>query len=271
MAARDLSELMVKPGSAARLSQRDPAATPGVSKKDAEKLLSANRERLERLQYALWAENTRSLLIVLQGMDTSGKDGVVRHVIRGMNPEGCKVTSFKKPYEEEAERDFLWRIHRAAPAKGEVAVFNRSHYEDVLIVRVRGLPGAGEYKRRFEQINAFEALLTSAGTRVLKFFLHISKEEQKERLLARLADPEKNWKFNAGDIEERKLWDDYMRAYEDALSACSTKAAPWHVIPADQKWYRNWAISQVIADTLAEMKPRLPKPVLNPKDFVIED
>lgn len=271
MPAQDLSELVVKPGSAAKLSKRDPAATPGVSKKDAEKLLAANRDRLEQLQYYLWAENTRSLLIVLQGMDTSGKDGVVRNVIRGMNPEGCKVTSFKKPNEHEAERDFLWRIHRVVPAKGEVAVFNRSHYEDVLIVRVRGLPGAGEYKRRFEQINAFEELLSSTGTRVLKFFLHISKEEQKERLLARLADPEKNWKFNPGDIEERKLWDDYMRAYEDALTACSTRAAPWHVIPSDKKWYRNWAISQVIVDAMTEMKPKLPKPGLNPRDFVIED
>ncbi len=250
------------------LSRIDPRSTAGVSvpsrddealKEVAEQRLKENRDTLQKLQYRLWAENKRSLLVVMQGMDTSGKDGVVRHVIAGMNPEGCKVTSFKKPSEIELDHDFLWRIHQQCPAKGEIAVFNRSHYEDVLVVRVHGLVPEPVWRARYETINAFEKSLADSGTTIVKLFLHISKAEQKERLLARLADPEKNWKFNEGDIAERKKWASYQRAYEEAIAKCNTPYAPWHIIPADRKWYRNWAVSEILVKTLEAMDPKPPK------------
>lgn len=238
-------------------------STPGFHGDDAkartEDLLAANREKLDTLQYRLWAENKRSVLLILQGMDTSGKDGVVRHVIAGLNPEGVRVTSFKKPSEEETDHDFLWRIHQHCPAKGEIAVFNRSHYEDVLVVRVHELVPEKVWRARYDAINRFEANLAAEGTTIVKCFLHISKDEQKERLIARLEDPEKNWKFNPGDVEERKHWDDYQKAYHDVLTRCHTKHAPWHIIPADRKWYRNWATSELLVKTLQKLDPHPPK------------
>jgi PPK2 family polyphosphate:nucleotide phosphotransferase len=267
-------DLRVSLGKPLKLAAIDPASTPGLkpgkngeAKAKAEAELEANRETLQKLQYRLWAENKRSVLLVMQGMDTSGKDGVVRHVISGMNPEGCKVVSFKKPSEIELDHDFLWRIHAACPAKGEIGVFNRSHYEDVLVVRVHNLIPEKVWRERYDLINAFERSLTASGTVVVKVFLHISKDEQKERLLARLADPEKNWKFNAGDVAERQKWDDYQKAYEDALSKCSTAESPWHVVPADRKWYRNWAVSQILVDTLEAMDPKPPKGTFKASQF----
>lgn len=252
-------ELQVR-GASVRLARWDPHATPGCrDKAEAARRLRRNLERIDGLQYRLYAEGRRSLLVVLQGMDAAGKDGLVRKVFTVFNPQGCKVWSFKVPTPEEQAHDFLWRIHRAAPACGEVSVFNRSHYEDVLVVRVRGLVPKRIWSRRYRAINDFEHHLAAHGTKVLKFFLHIGPEEQRERLLARLDDPEKNWKFNEGDLAERARWDDYQRAYEEALERCSPPHAPWFVIPADRKWYRDLAVSEILADTLEGMDPRPPK------------
>ncbi|HLO41317.1 MAG TPA: polyphosphate kinase 2 family protein [Phycisphaerales bacterium] len=268
----NLRRITVEPGSKVKLKDHDPAASEGVRDRDeAEEKLAANVKRLAELQYRLWAERKRSLLLILQGMDTSGKDGVVRHVMTGINPSGCRVTSFKKPSEEETERDFLWRIHKAVPARGEIGVFNRSHYEDVLIVRVHHLVEPGVWKLRYEQINAFERMLAGAGTTIVKCFLHISRAEQKKRLLARLEDPAKNWKFNAGDVEERKHWKGYVSAYEDALGKCSTPHAPWHIIPADRKWYRDWLVSELLVETMEAMNPRTPEGTMKKSDFFIAD
>lgn len=262
---------LLKPGAAVRLSNHDASSTEGVRDKEhAQKLLEANVKRLGALQYRLWAERERSVLVVLQGMDTAGKDGVIRHVMTGMNPSGCRVTSFKKPSEEEAQRDFLWRIHKAVPAKGEVGVFNRSHYEDVLIVRVNHLIPEPAWRARYDEINQFEDLLTRGGTTIVKCYLHISKDEQKRRLIARLEDPDKNWKFNPGDIEERRRWTKYMAAYQDALKLCGTNSAPWRLIPSDKKWYRDWAVSEVLLQTLEKMDPQPPKGTLKRGDFFIE-
>jgi PPK2 family polyphosphate:nucleotide phosphotransferase len=249
----------VKAGSRVRLGDFDPRADLGLKKERAERELEDHRRRLADLHQLLWAENRRALLIVLQGMDTSGKDSTIRHVMSGINPQGCTVTSFKRPSEEEADHGFLWRIHRAVPARGDIGIFNRSHYEDVLVVRVRGLAPERVWRRRYEQINAFEKLLADNAVTILKFFLHISKGEQGERLQERLEDPTKNWKFSANDLEERKLWDEYQRAYEEALARCSTEHASWHIVPADRKWVRNWMISRVIVDTMQAMKMTWPR------------
>lgn len=265
------ARFVCKPGSRIRLSSIDPASTSGVDRPTADAVLESNRQELASLQYRLWAENRRSLLVVLQGMDTSGKDGVVRHVVSGMNPEGVKVTSFKKPSESELDHDFLWRIHSACPARGEIAVFNRSHYEDVLIVRVHSLVPKEVWKPRFDIINAFERSLVGEGTTMVKIFLHISKEEQKNRLVERLKDPEKNWKFNPGDVEERKHWDEYQDAYQDVFERCGTGEAPWHVVPADHKWYRDWAVSEILLQTLRGMAPRAPRGRFKVKDFNFDE
>jgi PPK2 family polyphosphate:nucleotide phosphotransferase len=198
------------------------------------------------------------LLVVLQAMDGGGKDGTIKHVFRGMNPVGARVASFRVPSEEEASHDFLWRVHRHTPAGGEVVVFNRSHYEDVLVVRVHGLVPESVWRPRYRHINAFEEILAAAGTEVVKLFLHISKEEQADRFRARLSDPAKRWKFRRGDLDERKRWDDYQVAYAEAIERTSTVAAPWFVIPADHKWYRNWAVSRVVLETLEAMNPQYP-------------
>ena len=215
-------------------------------------------DRLDELQYTLYAEGKRSVLMVLQGMDTSGKDGTIRHVMSGASPQSCKVTSFKVPSSHELAHDFLWRIHQAAPEKGQIMIFNRSHYEDVLVVRVHDLVPKKVWEERYDEINRFEKYLTENGTTILKFFLHISKEEQKERIQARLADPAKHWKLSEADLKEREYWDDYIDAYEDALTKCSTKYAPWYIIPANHKWFRTLAVSKILVEALEKMNPKYP-------------
>lgn len=227
----------------------------------AEEEFESLREELVELQRRLYAEGRRSVLVVLQAMDAGGKDGTIRRVFQGVNPQGVRVTSFKVPSSLELRHDFLWRIHQAAPPAGMIGVFNRSHYEDVLVVRVENLVPRDVWKPRFEHINAFERLLTDSGTTILKFFLHISKDEQRERLEARLKEPEKHWKFSPLDAEKRRHWDGYMEAYEDVLNRCTTEHAPWYVIPADQKWYRNLAIARVLVDTLKDLDPQYPPPI----------
>lgn len=248
-----------------RLDPKATADTPGAkSKADAIAAASDIAEKIRKLQLALYAEDRQSLLIVLQGMDAAGKDGTIRHVVGMMNPQGCSVTGFKQPTPLELRHDFLWRVHPHAPAMGEVAVFNRSHYEDVLIGRVHGLCPKPQLEARYEEINQFESLLTSqAQTRVIKFFLHISREEQLTRFAKRLNDPDKNWKISASDYTERAYWDAYQKAYQEALQKTSTPHAPWYVIPADNKWYRNFAVARIVLETLEDMKPQLPKPTVD--------
>ncbi len=222
------------------------------------------------LAYRLYAENRRAVLLVLQGMDTSGKDGTIRTVMSGVNPQSFQITSFKQPSSEELDHDFLWRIHAAVPRRGEIGIFNRSHYEDVLIVRVHNLVPEQEWRSRYERINEFEKLLIEGGVTMVKCFLHISKEEQRQRLQARLDNPDKRWKFNKGDLAERKLWDDYQQAYEDALNHCHTHHAPWHIIPADRKWYRNLVVSKILRETLEKLDPQFPPPEANLDGIVVE-
>jgi PPK2 family polyphosphate:nucleotide phosphotransferase len=245
---------------AVRLDRLDPRATPGCrDKREAAARLAKLLERLEALQYRLYAGQRRSLLLVLQGMDTAGKDGVIRKVMTAFNPQGCRVTSFKRPTAEEATHDFLWRIHRVAPAAGEVAVFNRSHYEDVVAVRVHALTPRADLKRRYDAINDFERHLEESGTKLVKCFLHISRAEQHQRLLERLEQPHKHWKFNEGDLAERTRWNDYRRAYEIAFERCSTAHAPWYVIPSDRKWYRDLAVAEIVCGALEGMDLKLPE------------
>ncbi|MBE2239740.1 MAG: polyphosphate kinase 2 family protein [Caldilineaceae bacterium] len=239
-------------------------------KKEGEAALPPLNTRLETLQELLYAEGKHKLLIVLQGMDTSGKDGVIRHVFEGVNPQGVSVASFKAPTPLELAHDYLWRVHQQTPARGQIVIFNRSHYEDVLVVRVHNLVPPEVWKRRYAQINAFEQQLAEEGTTILKFFLHISKEEQKQRLQKRLDDPEKQWKFSTGDLAERKLWDEYLAAYTAVLEKTSTAYAPWYIVPADRKWYRNLVISHVIIQTLEGLHMRYPAPETGLGDIVIE-
>lgn len=239
-------------------------------KKAGEAALPALNKRLEALQELLYAEGRRKLLIVLQGIDTSGKDGTIRHVFEGVNPQGVHVASFKAPTPLELAHDYLWRIHQQTPARGQIVIFNRSHYEDVLVVRVHNLTPPEVWKRRYEQINAFEQQLAEEGTTILKFFLHISKDEQKQRLQERLDKPEKRWKFAIGDLAERKLWDEYMAAYTAVLEQTSTTHAPWYIVPANRKWYRNLVISHVIIKTLEGLDMRYPEPEAGLDQVVIE-
>jgi PPK2 family polyphosphate:nucleotide phosphotransferase len=240
----------VKPGEKIALGKIDPRADGGLTKEQGQARLAALGEELDALQEILYAAGKHALLIVLQGMDTSGKDGAIRSVLDSVDPQGCRVESFKVPTEEELAHDFLWRVHRVVPRKGMIGVFNRSHYEDVLVVRVRELAPEPVWRARYAQINHFEALLAESGTIVLKFFLHISKKEQEERLLEREQDPAKAWKLAAGDWRERERWDAYMAAYEEALERCNAEAAPWYVVPADRKWFRNLAIAETLVETL---------------------
>jgi PPK2 family polyphosphate:nucleotide phosphotransferase len=228
------------------------------TKKSAGEQVAKNIAVISDLAYRLYAENRRALLIVLQGMDTAGKDGTIRCVMTGINPQMCQVTSFKQPGVAELDHDFLWRIHQHVPRRGDIGIFNRSHYEDVLIVRVHKLVPKSEWKSRYERINEFEQLLAESGVTILKFYLHISREEQRARLQARLDNPKKRWKFSTADVAERKLWDEYQQAYEDALTKCNTKHAPWHIIPADRKWYRNLVVSQLVREALQKMDPQIP-------------
>lgn len=253
----NLDAYRVLPGQPASLRDWDPRDEGGLSKKQGQARLETLQERLADLQERLYAEGQQALLVILQARDAGGKDGTVKTVIGAFNPNGVHISNFKVPTEEERAHDFLWRIHAQAPRKGMIGVFNRSHYEDVLVTRVHDLIDPETARRRLEHIRQFEALLADSGTRVLKFYLHISQEEQKERLQARLDHPAKHWKFNVGDLEERALWDRYTGAYEDALTT-STEAAPWYVIPADRKWFRNVLISEVLVDTLEQMNPQFP-------------
>jgi PPK2 family polyphosphate:nucleotide phosphotransferase len=225
---------------------------------------------LEALQELLYAEGKHKVLIVLQGMDTSGKDGVIRHVFEGVNPQGVKVASFGVPTKEELDHDYLWRIHQRVPGRGEITIFNRSHYEDVLVVKVRGLAPPERVERRYAQIAEFERMLVEEGTTILKFFLHISKEEQRLRLQERLDRPEKNWKFNPGDLVERGFWNAYMAAYETALTLTSTEAAPWYIVPSDRKWYRNLVIATALVDTLRGLEMQFPPPAEGLSEIVLE-
>ena len=251
-------KLRVKPGSRVDLAKWDPQETFGRAKDEAAKETARDLERLANLQERLYAESKHGLLILLQGIDAAGKDGTVLHVMNGFNPAGVFVTSWKAPAGAEAAHDYLWRIHQRTPGKGEISIFNRSHYEDVLVVRVHKFVPENVWRRRFDQINAFEKLLTDEGTTILKFFLLITPEEQLQRFQDRIDDPAKRWKFKAADLEERKLWDQYTTAFEDALSRCSTDAAPWYIVPANRNWFRNLAVAQIVADTLDDMDPQYP-------------
>ena len=254
-----LKKLMIAPGRKPGLKHRSADDTYGVSKEQAASAVEGHTARLQALHELLYAEGKRSLLIILQGMDAAGKDGTIKHVMSGVNPQGCAVTSFKQPSASELTHDFLWRIHAAVPAKGSIGIFNRSQYEDVLIARVHKLVPKNVWESRYEQINAFEKILAENGVHILKFFLHISKAEQKRRFEERLAEPDKNWKASAADFKERHFWDQYQNAYEEALERCSTKHAPWYAIPADHKWFRNYAVADVIIETLENQKMKFPK------------
>jgi PPK2 family polyphosphate:nucleotide phosphotransferase len=260
--AKDLiAELRVEPGSSPNLSKRAPDARVGAEDKQAGlSRLAELVERLGVLHNRLFAEATRALLLVLQGMDASGKDGTIRSVLTGVNPQGCRIVSFREPTSAELAHDYLWRVHAACPPRGELMIFNRSHYEDVVAVRVRGLAERHVWHRRYEHIRAFERLLTDEGTTVVKVFLHLSREEQRVRLQERLDDPEKRWKFRAADLDDRRHWDDYAAAYEDALRETSTEWAPWYVVPADHNWSRNVAVAEILVRVLEQLDPRLPEP-----------
>lgn len=266
------TENIVKPGERISLSDYPPGYTGSYTKKgQTSRRLKKLRKQLLKLQELLYAENQRALLIILQGMDTCGKDGTIRKVMAGMNVQGCDVVNFKVPSTEELSHDFLWRAHRAAPSRGKIGIFNRSHYEDVLVVRVHELVPQPVWERRYQQINDFEKMLVENGTVVLKFFLHISKAEQKARLESRISDPTKHWKITEADIRERFYWDDYMQAYEAVLQECSTDWAPWHIVPANNKWYRNLVITECIADTLRKLGMKYPEPATGVAKFTIGD
>lgn len=265
-------DYVVRPEKPIRLKDLPTGDTgPYKKKTHATKDLKKDLERLVELQELLYAEKKRSLLVVFQAMDTGGKDGAIKHVMGPINPQGCRVTSFKVPTPEELAHDFLWRAHKAVPAKGMIGIFNRSHYEDVLVVRVHKLVPHRVWKERYHQINEFERLLADTGTVILKFFLHISRKEQKERLQARLDEPAKHWKFSVGDLKERQRWDDYMKVYEDAVNRCSRKWAPWIVVPSDHKWYRNLVVARTVADTLEGLGMKYPEPEDDLTGIVIPD
>jgi PPK2 family polyphosphate:nucleotide phosphotransferase len=262
--------VVVAPGAKVKLAKIDPGAKPALSRDEAETEVEALRERLLELQQALYAEHARSLLIVIQAMDTGGKDGAIKKICSGLDPNGVHLTNFKYPSPEEWDHDFLWRVHHAAPRKGVIGIWNRSHYEDVLVPRVHKQINDEVWQQRCEDINAFERLLTRNGYVLIKFFLHISKDEQKERLEARLRDPSKLWKFNTGDLKERALWEKYQIAYEEVMNACATDYAPWHIVPANRKWARNLTMLQTIVSTLERMDPQYPAATFDPKTIVVE-
>ena len=250
----------VRPGDPSNLPVRNPSSTDGApgGKLETEAVFADQHAKLAELQERLWAEARRSLLVVLQGIDASGKDGTIRHVFGGFNPLGTRAVSFKQPTDEELAHDFLWRVHRQAPKAGEVVIFNRSHYEDVLAARVHRLAPEHVWRARYEQINDYERLLSHRGTKIVKFLLTISRHEQAERLRARIDEPGKRWKLRAADFEERKFWDEYQAAFSDMLERTSTDQTPWYVIPADHKWYRNWAVAHVLIHVMSDMDPRYP-------------
>jgi len=268
----DFARYRVEPGERFSLAEHDAADTGGVAgEEEIEGEYDALRDQIADLQERLFAEERRSLLIVLQGIDAAGKDGTVKHVLRGTNPAGVRVYSFKEPSDDERAHDFLWRYHHATPADGMIGVFNRSHYEDVLVVRVKDLAPEELWRSRFDSINDFERMLVREGTTIVKFFLHISKAEQLEKFRERLERPDKYWKWSANDVKERARWDDYQRAYEEAVNATSTPWAPWYVIPADHRWYRNYVIARVLAGTLSAMDPMFPAPPEEVKRFAVQE
>jgi PPK2 family polyphosphate:nucleotide phosphotransferase len=264
---RFVEDFRIAPSDDIHLRDFNPGYKGNHGKHDALEKVEDLREKMGDLQQRLFAERKRSLLIVLQALDAGGKDGVIKHVIGSMNPDGCHVANFKEPTERELAHDFLWRVEAQTPAKGEVAIFNRSHYEDVLIVRVHNFVPKSVWSQRYEQINDFERRLIQNGTRILKFFLHISKEEQLQRFEERLDDPAKHWKISEADYSEREFWDDYLRAYEDAIAKCNSDDAPWFVIPADHKWFRDLAISEIIVSTMESMNFQVPRPTVDIEDI----
>jgi PPK2 family polyphosphate:nucleotide phosphotransferase len=257
-ASRLQRRLAVEPGSRVRLAQHDAGATFGWTRERAQAKIADDLAQLGAVQERLWAERKQRMLVVLQGIDASGKDGTIKHVMSAFNPLGAPVSYFGVPSATELARDYLWRIHAAVPRTGEIGIFNRSHYESVLVVRVHELVPKVTWSRRYAQINDFERMLSEEGTTIVKFFLHIDKEEQRGRLQARYDDPTKRWKFNMDDLAERARWDDYMAAFEDALSRCSTKVAPWYVIPANRKWFRDLAVGEILLDVLEGLNPQYP-------------
>ena len=262
--------LTVRPGESIRLADFDPAFRDSIDRDEADKQSRANVEAISPLAERLYAENRRALLVILQGMDASGKDGTIRAVMHGVNPQSCQVVPFKTPTENELERDFLWRIHNQIPSRGNIGLFNRSHYEDVLIVRVKKLVPEPEWRTRFDHINSFEKLLTDSYITIVKIFLHISKDEQRRRLQKRVDNPDKRWKFRLGDLEDRRLWDEYQHAYEEAMTRCNTAYAPWYIVPADKKWYRNLVVSRLVREALEKMGPQFPPALGNVEGLVVE-
>ncbi|MEK8024327.1 MAG: polyphosphate kinase 2 family protein [Candidatus Hydrogenedentota bacterium] len=267
-----MSRYIVKPGGKVRLKDQDPEDKSDWKgeREEAELELIKLRQKLSGLQEILYAQHKERILIVLQAMDTGGKDGTIRHVFEGVNPQGVRIANFKAPSAVELDHDYLWRIHPLVPGKGEIVIFNRSHYEDVIVVRVHELVPEKKWRKRYDQIAAFESMLAEEGVTILKFYLHIDKDEQKERLEARLAEPSKHWKFNPRDLDERKLWPDYMEAYEEALSKTSTREAPWYIIPANRKWYRNLVITRILVDTLESLDMKYPAPPADLDKIVVD-
>ncbi|MBI1335523.1 MAG: polyphosphate kinase 2 family protein [Phycisphaera sp.] len=265
----DVSKLIVKPGSKARLASRPTSLSTRLNKADIQGLLDKTTQRLDQLQEVMYAEGRQRLLLVLQAMDAAGKDSTIRHVFGPVNPQGVRIVSFKAPVGEELTHDYLWRIHQQVPSRGRLVVFNRSHYEDVLIVRVKNLVPPEVWKRRYQQINDFERMLTEEGVTIVKAYLHISKAYQKKRLQRRLDNPDKHWKFNVEDLKERARWDAYRKAYEVALTRCSTPHAPWHVIPAEDRRLRDLAVATLLVKTLEGLKMKYPKPNFDPRKVKI--
>jgi PPK2 family polyphosphate:nucleotide phosphotransferase len=264
----DFARYRVEPDERFSIADADPGDVGGLrGREEVEDEYGGLIEQIADLQERLYAEEKRSLLVVLQGIDAAGKDGSVKHVLRGTNPAGVRVYSFKEPSNEELAHDFLWRYHHATPGDGMIHVFNRSHYEDVLVVRVKDLAPEELWRSRYDSINDFERMLVREGTTILKFFLHISKDEQLEKFRERLERPDKYWKWSENDIKERERWDDYQQAYEDAVNATSTPWAPWYVVPADHRWYRNYVVARILAATLEAMSPRFPEPPEEVKEF----
>jgi PPK2 family polyphosphate:nucleotide phosphotransferase len=267
-----INKLMVAEGKKINLQKLDPDYDFSINEKKAEYLLEQNlKKRMSDLQYRLYAERKKALLIVFQGIDTSGKDSTIRHVISAFNPQSCTVKAFKEPTIEDLSHDFLWRIHKSAPAKGEIVIFNRSHYEDIIQPRIHKTIHKSIWSQRYEHINAFEKCLSDSNIKIIKFFLHISKEEQRKRLEERLNDPSKHWKVSERDLEDRKFWSSYTVTYQDIIKRCSNTRAPWYIIPANKKWFRNLAVGLIIVDTIERMKPKFPKPAINLSKIVIDN
>ena len=266
-----MTSFRVPPGKKFKLDDIDPGDTGDFKDKlHAQAPIKKNLGALDELQEVLYAQGKHAVLVVLQALDAGGKDGAIDYLFSGLNPQGCQVTSFKLPTSHELARDYLWRYHMAVPPRGMIGIFNRSHYEAVLVERVKNIVPPAVWKKRFDHINQWEQMLVDEGTTILKFYLHISKDEQRRRLQSRLDDPHKNWKFEPGDLDTRRQWDDYQAAYQDVLTKCSTAHAPWHVIPSDKKWFRNWAISEIIVTELKKLDLEYPKPKVDVSKYTVE-